>query len=116
MTSKRVGFWTGPNSVTFTGGIVGLLAFLVVGLLPSLLYGGYAGVIIGSAIFGSPIHENVLAQATVVLGVLSGVLSVGSIFVLAGAILATGIQGMGRALKGASEESQAPTEAEVPIQ
>jgi len=81
-----------PNNVTFIGGIFGLITFLVVGLLPSLLYGGYAGVILGSAIFGTPIHEHVLAQVSVVLGVLTGVLSVGSIFVIAGAVIATGLR------------------------
>lgn len=81
-----------PNSSTFIGGIFGLIVFLVVGLLPSILYGGYAGVILGSAVFGSPIHEHLLAQAAVVMGVLVGVLSVGSIFVVAGAILTSAIR------------------------
>lgn len=81
-----------PNSTTFIGGIFGLIVFLVVGLLPSLLYGGYAGVILGSAVFGTPIHEHVLAQATVILGILTGVLSVGGLFVLAGAVAATAIR------------------------
>lgn len=80
------------NKATFIGGIFGLIAFLGVGLLPSLVYGGYAGVILGSAIFGSPIHEHVLAQATVVIGVLSGVLSIAAIFVVSGAIIASGIR------------------------
>jgi len=80
------------NKATFIGGIFGLIAFLAVGLLPSLVYGGYAGVILGSAIFGSPIHEHVLAQATVVIGVLSGVLSIAAIFVVSGAIIASGIR------------------------
>ncbi len=85
---------TRANPFTFMGGIIGLVTFLVVGLLPSLLYGGYAGVILGSAIFGTPIHENIFAQATVVLGVVSGVLAIGGVFVLGGAILATGAYGL----------------------
>jgi hypothetical protein len=85
---------TKANPFTFIGGIIGLVTFLVIGLLPSLLYGGYAGVILGSAIFGAPIHENILAQATVVLGVISGVLAIGGVFVLGGAILATGAYGL----------------------
>ena len=113
MTTKRISIWSGPNSGTFAGGVFGLIVFLVVGLLPSLLYGGYAGVILGSAIFGSPIHESVFAQATVVLGVLSGVLSVGAIFVLAGAIVATGITSLVRATRGAAEEVKVPVEEKV---
>ncbi len=82
------------NPITFIGGVIGLVTFLVVGLLPSLLYGGYAGVILGGAIFGTPIHESIFAQATVVIGVVSGVLAIGGIFVLGGAIVATGVYGL----------------------
>jgi len=113
MSTKRIEIMSGPNSVTFAGGVLGLIVFLGVGLLPSLLYGGYAGVILGSAIFGSPIHESAFAQATVVLGVLSGVLSIGAIFVLAGAIVATGIHGLIRAVKGAAAETEEPVEKKI---
>jgi len=91
--------------------MIGLVAFLVVGLLPSLLYGGYAGVILGTVIFGSPIHESVFAQAIVVLGVLSGVLAIGGVFVLSGAIVANGICGTMTALLPAVEETVSPNEA-----
>ena len=100
------------KKVAFYGGIVGLVAFLVFGLLPSLLYGGYAAVILAAAIFGSPIHESVFAQATVILGVLSGVLAIGGIFVLGGAIVANGVFGTMTALLPTREEMQAPREAE----
>jgi len=108
MTTKQLSFWSRPNSTTFMGGVIGLLVFLVVGLLPSLVYGGYAGVMLGSVVFGVPIHEHVLAQATVVLGILSGVLSVASIFVLAGAIMATGVRSLVSKASGAMEETKVP--------
>ncbi len=69
------------------------MSFLVVGLLPSVLYGGYSGLILGYALFGGPIHESALAQTTAILGMLFGVLAVGAMFMLSGAILATGIYG-----------------------
>ena len=94
MEKNNVERRTRANPLTFIGGMIGLVTFLIVGLLPSLLYGGYAGVILGSAIFGTPIHENIFAQATVVLGVISGVLAIGGVFVLGGAILATGAYGL----------------------
>ena len=81
-------------SVTVYGAMVGLVTFLVAGLLPSLLYGGYAGLVLGGAIFGTPIHESVFAQATVIIGVISSVLVTGGVFVLGGAILATGVHGL----------------------
>lgn len=99
------------NKITFYGGMIGLVTFLIVGLLPSLLYGGYAGVILGAAIFGGPIHESVFAQATVVLGVLSGVLAIGGVFVVSGAIVANGIFGTLVALLPAIKETAPANEA-----
>jgi hypothetical protein len=103
------------NPITFLGGVMGLALFLGVGLLPSLLYGGYAGLILGSAIFGTPIHESVFGQATVALGVLSGVLAIGGIFVLGGAILATGAYGLFAVLGAEREVPEVAEEAKVEI-
>lgn len=80
--------------VTLYGAMVGLLAFLVAGLLPSLVYGGYAGVVLGGALFGTPVRDSVFAQATVVIGVISSVLVTGGVFVLGGAIIAKGVHGL----------------------
>jgi len=118
MAKKNAARLNRANPVTFLGGVMGLAIFIGVGLLPSLLYGGYAGLILGSAIFGTPIHESVLGQATVVLGVMSGVLAIGGIFVLGGAILATGAYGLfsavsaERELREEAEEGEANKERE----
>ncbi len=106
MVQNSVKRRTRANPFTFIGGIIGLVTFLVVGLLPSLLYGGYAGVILGGAIFGTPIHESIFAQATVVLGVISGVLAIGGVFVLGGAILATGAYGLFSVIHIVAEEKE----------
>ena len=103
------------NPITFIGGVMGLALFIGVGLLPSLLYGGYAGLILGSAIFGTPIHESVFGQATVVLGVISGVLAIGGIFVLGGAILATGAYGLVSVLSAEREAPAVREEAKVEV-
>ncbi len=115
MEKNNVERRAGANPITFIGGMVGLVTFLVVGLLPSLLYGGYAGVILGSAIFGTPIHENIFAQATVLLGVVSGVLAIGGVFVLGGAILATGAYGLFAVMSAASEQEQKADAEKVTI-
>ena len=96
------------------GAMVGLVAFLVAGLLPSLVYGGYAGVVLGGAIFGTPIRESVFAQATVIIGVIFSVLVTGGVFVLGGAILATGVHGLFSELNvepESVEESEAGNES-----
>ena len=115
MTSRRIAKGSTASNVTFFGGIVGLVGFLTVGLLPSLLYGGYAGIILGSAIFGSPIHGNLFAQAIVALGVVAGVLAVGGVFVLGGAIVATGIYSTATAMMARSEGGPELAEEKNPI-
>jgi hypothetical protein len=115
MRKNNVARVNGANPITFAGGVMGLGIFLVVGLLPSLLYGGYAGVILASAIFGTPIHESVFAQATVALGVISGVLAIGGTFVLGGAILASGAYGLFSLLSAERKEPEEDQiEAEAP--
>jgi hypothetical protein len=109
MAKNNAARLSGANPITFLGGVMGLAIFIGVGLLPSLLYGGYAGLILGSAIFGTPIHESVFGQATVVLGVISGVLAIGGIFVLGGAILGSGAYGLFSVL---SAEREVPEEKE----
>jgi hypothetical protein len=113
MAAKRIESVAKANGVTFFGGVAGLMVFLVIGLLPSLLYGGYAGVMLGSALFGTPIHEHMLAQATVVLGVLFGLLATGAVFVLGGAIVASGLYGTAMAVMPEAEAREEPEPAQA---
>jgi energy-converting hydrogenase Eha subunit C len=79
------------KSIAMFGGIFGLLLFLVIGLLPALVYGGYAGVVLANGIIGGVIAESLLAKGIVIFTALATVLSVASIFTVAGAIGSIGI-------------------------
>ena len=81
----------GGRAGTFAGGVAGLILFLVVGLLPSLVYGGYAGLALASALIAGPIHASLVAQAIVVFGMVAGVMATGALFVLFGSVLASGV-------------------------
>jgi hypothetical protein len=70
---------------TLIGAGIGLAAFLAVGLLPALLYGGYAGVLLAGGIFGTPVQPTLLVRALIVFGMVMGVTGVGSLFAVAGA-------------------------------
>ena len=70
---------------TLIGAAVGLALFLAVGLLPSLVYGGYAGVLLAGGIFGTPIQATFLVRALVVFGMVLGAVGVGSLFAVSGA-------------------------------
>lgn len=70
---------------TLVGCGIGLALFLAVALLPSMLYGGYAGLLLASGIFGSPVEPTLLPRALIVFGMVLGVVAVGSLFAVVGA-------------------------------
>jgi len=79
------------RTFSFGGGVVGLVTFLVVGLLPSIVYGGFAGVALASAILGGPVGVSIFARTLVVLGMTIGLLGTAGIFVVLGGALGAAI-------------------------
>jgi hypothetical protein len=67
------------------GAGVGLALFLAVALLPALLYGGYAGVMLAGGIFGTPVTASFATKGLIVFGMVLGVTAVGSLFAVGGA-------------------------------
>ena len=67
------------------GAVVGLVAFLAIALLPALLYGGYAGVLLAGGIFGTPVTASFAVKALIVFGMVLGVTAVAAHFAVAGA-------------------------------
>jgi hypothetical protein len=89
------------------GAGAGLVLFLAIALLPALLYGGYAGVLLASGIFGAPISPTLAVRTIIVGGMILGTLSVASLFTVAGAVLGGGfysLASLGEALKSAKSE------------
>ncbi len=78
------------------GAAIGLALFLAIALLPSLLYGGYAGVLLAGGIFGTPVKATFLVRALVIFGMVLGVVGVGSLFAVGGAALGAGIGALTR--------------------
>ena len=70
---------------TLVGSGIGLALFLAIGLLPSMLYGGYAGLLLAGGIFGTPVEPTMLPRALIVFGMVLGVVAVGSLFAVVGA-------------------------------
>ncbi len=73
------------KSFTLIGAAVGLALFLAIALLPSLLYGGYAGVLLAGGIFGLPVKATLLVRGLIVFGMVLGVVGVGALFAVGGA-------------------------------
>jgi hypothetical protein len=92
---------------TIIGAAVGLALFLALGLLPALLYGGYAGVMLASGISGAPVQATFLVRALIVFGMVLGVTGVGALFAVGGAVIGaaiavlTGVPARKEAAKGA---------------
>ncbi len=74
------------KSATLIGAAVGLALFAAIALLPALLYGGYAGVLLAGGIFGTPIHATIAVRALIVFGMVLGVTGVGALFAVGGAV------------------------------
>ncbi len=79
------------KSYTLIGAAVGLALFLALALLPSMLYGGYAGVLLAGGIFGTPIKATLLVRALIVFGMVLGVTGVGALFAVGGAAVGAAV-------------------------
>ncbi|BDG03894.1 hypothetical protein [Anaeromyxobacter oryzae] len=77
MTNKKIPALIGAG--------VGLTLFLALALLPALLYGGYAGVLLAGGIFGTPVTASIAVRVLIVFGMVLGVTAVGSLFAVGGA-------------------------------
>lgn len=79
---------TRSTSRTFTlvGAGLGLAIFLAVGLLPSILYGGYSGLLLAGGLFGTPVDASFAVRAFIVGGMVIGVAAIASLFAVLGAV------------------------------
>jgi hypothetical protein len=67
------------------GAGIGLALFLALALLPAILYGGYAGLLLAGGIFGTPVQATLPVRALIVFGMALGVTGIGSLFAVMGA-------------------------------
>lgn len=70
---------------SLVGAGLGLVVFLAVGLLPTILYGGYAGVLLAGGLFGTPVGATFAVRALIVVGMVLAVTAVAALFAVAGA-------------------------------
>jgi len=77
------------KTVAVVGAAVGFGLFLATALLPSLVYGGYAGLLLANGIFGTPVPATLAARGLVGFGMVLAVMAAASIFTVAGAACAS---------------------------
>jgi hypothetical protein len=86
---------------SMVGAGVSLAVFLAVGLLPAILYGGYAGVLLATGILGAPLTATLLARAIIVFGMVMGVTAVASLFAVAGGVVGSAVWALTKATRPA---------------
>ena len=101
---------SGDRTFAFGGGLIGLIAFLVIGLLPSLVYGGFAGAALAAGLLGHPVDASLMARGITIFGMVAGLLATGGIFVVMGAVLGSTVHALARATmkKEQAEPEAAP--------
>ena len=76
---------------TLVGSALGFISFILVGAIPGILYGGYLGLMMTGALFGTPIEVTLVAQLITGGGMLLGVLASLFFFLVLGAISGTAL-------------------------
>ena len=91
------------------GAGVGLALFLALALLPSVLYGGYAGLLLAGGIVGTPVQPTFLVRALIVFGMVLGVTGIASLFAVMGAVLGAAVGALSGAVarKPVAQETKA---------
>jgi len=69
---------------TYIGAVIGLVAFFAIGLLPGMLYGGYAGLALGAVLFGVPVEPTITIKVLTFGGMALGIVAAFSLFVVLG--------------------------------
>lgn len=82
------------KTYTLIGAGVGIGLFLFVALLPSILYGGYAGVLLASGIAGTPVKATILVRSLIAFGMVLGAVGVGALFAVCGAAAGAAVSAM----------------------
>jgi hypothetical protein len=98
MTSEANNKSIGYREVAFVSGVFGLILFLSLALVPSLVYGGFAGASLAAALVGHPIDAGLLSRGLVIFGMVVGLLSTAAVFVVVSSAFGTGLFAATRAV------------------
>jgi hypothetical protein len=88
------------NAFSFTGAGIGVVLFLAIALLPSLVYGGVASVQLAAGLFAASGAPTIGISAFIVLGMVIAVTAAGSLFTAVGAAAGASIGALTRAPLG----------------
>ncbi len=73
------------------GAAVGVIVFLVVGIIPAFHFGSYGTLVIISDLAGGPVEPGVLVRIALVIGVAISFLCIGALSIVAGSVIGTAL-------------------------
>ncbi|MBI4689645.1 MAG: hypothetical protein HY754_05195 [Nitrospirae bacterium] len=76
---------------TKIGAALGGIAFLIFGLVPGFYFGSYGTLVVLKHLMGGPVEATILVRMVVAVGILLGIVCVGSVTIVVGSILGTGL-------------------------
>lgn len=76
---------------TYVGTFIGFVAFLFLGAIPGILYGGYMGMATASVLFGAPLTSSIFVKAVVFGGMFLGLVASFFFFLVMGSFIGTAV-------------------------
>lgn len=74
---------------TKIGATLGGIAFLIFGIIPGFYFGSYGTLVILKHLMGGPVEPTVIVRMLVAVGILLGIVCIGSVSIVIGSILGT---------------------------
>lgn len=72
---------------TWAGACFGIVMFVLAGMQPAILYGGWTGLMLTGQMFGTPVEMTFMVKLIVLGAIVLGVITVGLLFLVLGAVL-----------------------------
>jgi hypothetical protein len=94
------------KSSFLSGAAIGLLVYLIFALVPSLVWGGYAGTLLAKDFLAAPARSTLAGQVLTVMGTVLGAAGVCALFMVAGAFVGVGLNSVVSARRHPIQQGQ----------
>lgn len=76
---------------TKIGAALGVLTFLVFGIVPGFYFGSYGTLVLLSHLAGGPVEPTTIVRMLTVLGIMLGIFCIGSVSIVLGSVFGTAL-------------------------
>jgi len=76
---------------TKIGAAIGVIAFLVFGILPGIYFGSYGTLVILNHLAGGPVEASTIVRMITIIGTLVGVFCTGTVSIVLGSVFGTAL-------------------------